>query len=313
MSRYYSLPYSVTQLLVAIKVVTTVTGTGFGIECLNASLQQYKGQYKEILLEPVYAIAAVIAMYAIVKVIFLASVKNPAAIFREWEISCLRALLFTLNFLYFPVTSTAIDSFRCAKDPVTGISYNTEHPYEECSAIPLAVRISAFLLFSVGMVVIFSALIAAFSRDRKNKNTPGTLAYVIHKSLGFFFAHFRDRYLWFSIAMLLRRFLISLISSLIRVDSSLSFGLNTVVLSAYSIFVVVRQPFRTRSDNVMEAISTQSCVLVYGLVVVMSVPGYSYGVAVVDVFYYFVNISMLLWCLVEFIKAKKITMRIRLD
>lgn len=126
---------------------------------------------------------------------------------------------------------------------------------------------------------------------------PGTLPYIIHKAFGFFFLQYRDRYFWFSIIVLSRRFVISLITSLVDINSVLSFGLNNLVLVVSAVVVLVKRPFRTHIDNLMECATILCAIFVYGMAVLMSVPEFDYGAVVIEVFYFLINILVCIPCL----------------
>jgi hypothetical protein len=65
--------------------------------------------------------------YAVGKLYVLIARRTPM-ILHEWEITCAKMALFVINLLFFPITSGAINAFRCSKDPATGISYNAQYP-----------------------------------------------------------------------------------------------------------------------------------------------------------------------------------------
>lgn len=302
LSQYYDLPVSVTQLLSAVKIITSVTGAGLGMECLNHHLQYYKYLYIAEMLEPVICLAAVLVVYVVGKLYTYTAHRVPT-ILHEWEITCLKMALFVINLLFFPITSSAINAFRCTADPVTGISYNTQYPYSECGSISLAGRVIALLVYSAGVVFLFGGLILYYITKSNGDDKPGTATYVIQKSFGFFFLHFRDRYFWFSLAILLRRFIISLITSLVRVNSVLSFGLNNLVLVGSAMVVLIKRPFRTHVDNLLECSTILAALFIYGAAVLMSAPGFTYGAVVIEVFYFLVNVLVLLWCALEFLRT----------
>ncbi len=63
------------------------------------------------------------------------------------------------------------------------------------------------------------------------------------------------------------------------------------------------RPYRTSIDNLMETTTIACAMFIYGAAVMMSIPGYGYGAIVVEVFYFIVNVVVMLWCAIEFLRA----------
>jgi len=249
-------------------------------------------------LEPVLILGAIILVYGLGKVVISVTKKVPT-LMQDWEITCLTMGLFAVNFLFFPVSSTAINAFRCTADPVTGIQYNSAYPYVECDAIPLGNRIVALILYSGGILTIFSTLLVTY-----NRSEPGSaVETLIQKSFGFFFQHFKKKYNYFAIIVLCRRFVLSLLISLIKVQSVLSFGLVCAVLFGYSAVAVLVQPFKTQRDNYLEVITVLASVFAYGLALTLSLDDLNYGSIVATIIYFMLNIVVIVWCAIEFIRS----------
>lgn len=247
-------------------------------------------------------------------------------ILKEWGITCFKMTLFAINFLFFPVTSVAIDAFRCTEDPATGVSYNSQYHLNfykfilflfYYSQIPIctlwfyflgrpssgncflcfwcyvALYISHFQIQSKVVSLHTKHFLIILWYYKSSNIAPGTFAYAIHEAFGFFFLHFRDRYYWFSLVILLRRFAISLIVSLVRIDSVLSFGLNGLILCSSIVLVLFKRPFRTHTDNMLEIVSVLCAFFIYSISVLLTVPEFAYGHVVVEVIHFLVNLTVL--------------------
>lgn len=125
----------------------------------------------------------------------------------------------------------------------------------------------------------------------------------IYRTFGFFFAPYKEKYIYFSVIILLRRFTISILVSLIRVDSALSYGLNNIILCTSLIAIFYTRPFKTTVDNNMEIVTGLALIYAYALALSMGIPSLSYGAAAMQVIYFIVNIAVILWCLYELGRA----------
>jgi len=66
---------------------------------------------------------------------------------------------------------------------------------------------------------------------------------------------------------------------------------------------MVKTPFRTHIDNLLETTTILCCLFIYGAAVLMDAPGYTYGNVVIEVFYFLVNAIVLVWCAIEFART----------
>lgn len=137
------------------------------------------------------------------------------------------------------------------------------------------------------------------------------------------FLHYRKKYNLYSIVVLFRRFILSLLISVIRVNSVLSFGLVSAVLvyiyiykSYYIIIYYINhdqiqvvsitinhivQPFRTVRDNHLETLTLLAALFAYTLAFTLSIDELDYGAIPIVVFYFSVNVGIVIWCALEFI------------
>lgn len=304
LSQYFSLPTTVIKLMQASRILSSATGGGLSLSCLSDQLNDYNNLFTVVMSEPAVVVGVVAIFYLVGRIaIFIAEkiLRRPKPmVLTHWNITSLTMLLFGLNFLFFPISSTAINSFRCSRDPVTNINYNSAYPYARCDSIAVGNRVAALILFSGGLLVIFSSLIVYFNRLQ-----PGDKGYyLIGNSFGFMFLHYRKKYNMFAIIVLLRRFILSLLISLIRVDSVLSFGLISAVLVISITANHLVQPFRSLRDNHLETLTLLAALFAYTLAFTLSIDTLDYGSIPIVIFYFFINISIIIWCGIEFLSGQ---------
>eukprot|EP00026_Physarum_polycephalum_P000757 Phypoly_transcript_00758.p1 GENE.Phypoly_transcript_00758~~Phypoly_transcript_00758.p1 ORF type:complete len:1267 (+),score=133.81 Phypoly_transcript_00758:402-3803(+) len=288
LSEYFTLPVSVAALVATMRVASFGAGSGLGFQCFNDELAQYKFYYLAIMLEPAAVVVAVLVLYLLGKPFQICKM----SFFEEWGIFCTKIGLYALNILYFPVVSSASNAFRCERDPGDGLEYNSAYPYALCDDVPLGVRAAALVLYGGGIMGIFFILVVIYMR---NPNPNG----LIFKCANFFFDTFQDKYTFFSVLILIRRLVISLIISLLPVNSSLSFGLNALVLTISHLVIMYTKPYKSKTDNDLEIVLGALLLFAYGLALVISQQNLQYGAVPVEVLYFITNLGVVVWCLYE--------------
>ena len=88
---------------------------------------------------------------------------------------------------------------------------------------------------------------------------------ILFRSFSFFFMPFQDRFKFFSVVILFRRYLISLLVSVLPVNSSISFGLNSLVLTISHLVVLYLRPYEFDSDNNLEIAMSGIVLFAYGI------------------------------------------------
>lgn len=64
------------------------------------------------------------------------------------------------------------------------------------------------------------------------------------------------------------------------------------------------QPFRAQRDNYLETLTILAALFAYSLAFTLSIDSLDYGSIPIVVFYFFVNVVVVLWCVAEFIHAQ---------
>lgn len=149
-------------------------------------------------------------------------------------------------------------------------------PATYCDTIPLVIRSAAVIVYGGGITLLFTLLIMIYRRNPypeillivsflttliTNTNPEGR----IWACFSFFFSPFKDQYTIFSVLILLRRLAISLIVSLVPVNSSLAYGLNSLVLASSHIIFMFTRPYKTETDNNLELSLGPVLMFAYGI------------------------------------------------
>eukprot|EP01113_Clastostelium_recurvatum_P030542 TRINITY_DN3718_c1_g1_i5.p1 TRINITY_DN3718_c1_g1~~TRINITY_DN3718_c1_g1_i5.p1 ORF type:complete len:503 (-),score=108.65 TRINITY_DN3718_c1_g1_i5:32-1429(-) len=247
-------------LLIQVSDLSNVFGSSIGMECVYASLQGFVSQYIVAISLPLVVLALTGLVMAGTKVVLVLA-KNKAP---WWKAMCGRALMYLLNFLYFPLVAISISVFNCVPDPFTGYVqavYLASHPYLECQAIPLALRVVVLVLYPVGLFVVFAGLLISYQRSSSSSYRSSIRAYF-----GFFFLHYKPHWSSIALVVLARRVAFALLNSLVDERSIWLYTLNMIILILSVLMCLYLYPYRIHTDMFVDVLSSVVLMLSYSLV-----------------------------------------------
>lgn len=289
--RYFSLDYSLKQVL-GITSIANVSGTGFGIECIQQALGGTHARYLFNSLQPI-AVSVAAGIAALLGILLFRVILKQS--FRWWLIVCGRTWFFLLDFLFFPVLIDCISVFRCEDDPATHISYMSDFPYSTCNAVPLGQKAGLLVLNLVGIYGLFITLLVLYRR------TSGTRRAHIYTMFGFFFTQYKHEYFYAGIFYLTRRLIFSILNGLLA-TVSLQLFISNMIFIIFSIMLVYTiRPFKRSVDNYYEVASYVSLAFCYSILFVGSYTGTGITKAF---FWVFINVLLYLGFLVVLAASK---------
>jgi hypothetical protein len=139
------------SLLVTASFSTPQSGIGF--ECGLPVFQGFVTQYLAVVIFPPI-LAVVLAGFFCVRILYIYYKKEA----QNWNMHLYQYLygLFSMfEAIHFPLVTYVLGVFQCTKDPISGISYFTDHPYLLCSSISPAGKVFPLLLYPIGLVGFF--------------------------------------------------------------------------------------------------------------------------------------------------------------
>jgi Leucine-rich repeat (LRR) protein len=127
--------------------------SGIGFECGLPVFQGFVTQYLAVVIFPPI-LACVLAAFFAGRIMYRASKNQP----QQWNMSLYQYIygLFSMfEAIHFPLVTYVLGVFQCTKDPLTGVSYFTDHPYLLCNSISAAGKVFPLLLYPIGLVGFF--------------------------------------------------------------------------------------------------------------------------------------------------------------
>jgi len=269
---YFQLVVILTKNLNIKNIVTGLNGTmpwslivinTVALECLDDRLLEAYDYYGAIMLIPPFAICIPAVMFILG--FFVSKVKSRIQ-WDRWQVACVKMALVLLNFLYFPISDTAIGAFQCKDYPYSPDGpYLSRFPYATCDSIPQGLKVVCLIVYPIGLFIFFVSILVLYHKKPEKRET-------IEKYFGFFYCGFKPKYIWASVIILLRRLLLSLTTGLMDHTSSSLYALNTIIIGASLLFTMWVHVYRSRMDNFLENLSLSMVLIVYWLALVSSVP-----------------------------------------
>lgn len=293
-----SSPFNINSLL-SVAELANLSGIGFGVECLDKNFKAYMVQYLSVVLQPAM-VTWVIGLLFFIVYPFVRHTRG-----QWWKRVCGRALLFILNFLYFPVVTTSISAFRCTADPATGISYLTEYQYAPCDAVSNGVKVLFIMINMVGLFVLFTVLVFMYAREGTKDEEHTNM----RKYFSFFVGGFKSRWVYASLGLLVRRLLLSIFTGLLPRDSLEQYAANCFVILISITATTIIQPYKMHVDNLTECVSMVALLVSYSYAQVAIVMGPallkedSVGHGVGNALWLLINICVAIWFLILFASA----------
>lgn len=160
-----------------------------------------------------------------------------------------------IKFFYFGAALAAHEYLFSSSDIFTGVKYVQNHPWMPFSeAKPLIfASIPALLLYDFGIPLAF--VIIAW----KLRGASQTLR--VKQYFGSLFENFTSNCFWWEIVSILKKLAIALVLRAIPATSALQSALTTSIIAGYMVIQVSLQPWRRRTENIADTISSTLLIL----------------------------------------------------
>jgi len=197
-----------------------------------------------------------------------------------------------LDAIHFPLVTYVLGVFQCTSDPLTGISYLTDHPYLLCNSISTAGKVIPLLLYPVSLVGFFLvlAIYLHYSSIEVKESAP------VLQSFGFFYIRFKPDRVASGAFFILINLTLSLVVGLLQPNNDVFPTLIVGIVQVDFFFVTVFQPYlQPRYNKVRATNDIVSLLLFVNNVIYTAQTQFPTRTASPAVIYCALNLGMLLF------------------
>jgi hypothetical protein len=161
--------------------------------------------------------------------------------------------------IHFPLVTYVLGVFQCTKDPLSGISYFTDHPYLTCDSISPAGKIFPLLLYPIGLVGFFIGLgvYLHYAPSDVKESEP------ILQAFAFFFIRFKPDRVASGVFFILVNLSLSLVVGLMEANTDVFPTLVVLILIVDFFFVTVFQPYLQPRYNKVRSVNDLVALLLF--------------------------------------------------
>jgi len=264
--------------------------SGIGFECGLPVFQDFVTQYLAVVIFPPI-LGVVLACFFLARIIFRFSKNQP----QQWSMHLYQYLygLFSMfEAIHFPLVTYVLGVFQCTKDPTTGVSYFTDHPYLLCNSISAAGKVFPLLLYPIGLVGFFVCLgvYLHYAPSDVKESEP------VIQSFAFFYIRFKPDRVMSGVVFIFLNLGLSLIVGLMEPNTDVFPTLIVLILVTDFFFVTVFQPYLQPRYNKVRSVNDVVALLLFVNNLIYSsnnqFPGRSASPAVI---YIGLNVGMILF------------------
>ncbi|KAM9958212.1 hypothetical protein ACTFIW_001072 [Dictyostelium discoideum] len=181
--------------------------------------------------------------------------------------SGVRVNLLALNFLYLPLCIYIFQNYPCTKDQVTGESFMSFFPWQECGDNSthnriMRLTIAFTIIYVIGIPLLFAILLFY---NRKRLDNP-----MILTMIGSIYIDYRKSVYWYELVALGRRFFMAVSLALIDPKSSFSIFVVLLVIGSSIISQIIFKPYVYRISNYSETIGNSVLLFSYVCILILS-------------------------------------------
>jgi len=236
-------------------------------------------------------LGAVLASFFLARIVYRYSKNQP----QQWSMHLYQYLygLFSMyEAIHFPLVTYVLGVFQCSKDPYSGISYFTDHPYLLCNSISAAGKVFPLLLYPIGLVGFFVCLgvYLHYAPSDVKESEP------VIQSFAFFYIRFKPDRVMSGVFFIFLNLGLSLIVGLMEPNTDVFPTLIVLILICDFFFVTVFQPYLQPRYNKVRSVNDLVALLLFVNNLIYSsdnqFPGRSASPAVI---YVGLNVGMILF------------------
>jgi len=161
--------------------------------------------------------------------------------------------------VHFPLVTYVLNVFQCTTDPLSGISYISDHPYLTCDSISPAGKVIPLLLYPIGLVGFFICL-AIYLHYAPNDVKESE---AILQSFAFFYVRFKPDRVVAGVFFMLEYLGLSLIVGLMQPNNDVFPTLIIMLLIVDFFFLAVYQPYLQPRYNKVRAVNDMVALLLF--------------------------------------------------
>jgi hypothetical protein len=161
--------------------------------------------------------------------------------------------------IHFPLVTYVLGVFQCTKDPISGISYFTDHPYLLCSSISPAGKVFPLLLYPIGLVGFFVCLgvYLHYAPSDVKESEP------IIQSFAFFYIRFKPDRVASGVFFIFLNLGLSLVVGLMEPNTDVFPTAIVLLLIVDFFFVTVFQPYLQPRYNKVRTVNDLVALLLF--------------------------------------------------
>jgi hypothetical protein len=236
-------------------------------------------------------LACVLAAFFAGRIMYRASKNQP----QQWNMSLYQYIygLFSMfEAIHFPLVTYVLGVFQCRKDPLSGVSYFSDHPYLLCSSISPAGKVFPLLLYPIGLVGFFVCLgvYLHYAPSDVKESEP------VIQSFAFFYIRFKPDRVMSGVFFIFLNLGLSLIVGLMETNSDVFPTLIVLILIIDFFFVTVFQPYLQPRYNKVRSVNDVVALLLFvNNLIYVATPQFPFRSASPAVIYVGLNVGMILF------------------